>query len=102
MIARTWRGWTAREDAERYLVYLRETGLSAYGATPGNRGVFALRRIVGERAEFLLLSLWDAVEAIAAFAGEDIGRAVFYPEDDRFLVDRDTHVDHFEVVHVGK
>ena len=33
------------------------------------------------------------------FAGDDIGRAVFYPEDDRFLVERDDHVDHFEVVH---
>jgi heme-degrading monooxygenase HmoA len=99
MIARTWRGATAAADAERYLEYLRETGLRSYGETPGNRGVLALRRIVGDRAEFLLVSLWESEAAIRRFAGDDIGRAVFYPEDDRFLVDRDDHVDHFEVVH---
>lgn len=99
MIARAWRGWTSREDADSYLAYLHQTGLTAYRATPGNQGVFALRRISGERAEFLLLSLWESTDAIHAFAGEEIGRAVFYPEDDRFLVDRETHVDHFEVMH---
>jgi heme-degrading monooxygenase HmoA len=99
MIARTWRGATSAADAEAYLDYLRSTGLAAYRDTPGNRGVLALRRIVGDRAEFLLLSLWDSERAVRAFAGEDIERAVFYPEDERFLVARDEHVDHFEVVH---
>jgi hypothetical protein len=27
-----------------------------------------------------------------------MGRAVFYPEDDRFLISRDDQVDHYEVV----
>lgn len=99
MIARTWRGWTTREDADSYLDYLHKTGLAAYQATPGNRGVYALRRITAERAEFLLVTLWDSTEAIRAFAGEDIEQAVFYPEDDRFLVEREVHVDHFDVVH---
>jgi hypothetical protein len=30
--------------------------------------------------------------------GADIERAVFYPEDDRFLVGRDETVEHFDVV----
>ena len=47
---------------------------------------------------FLLVTLWESEEAIRRFAGDTPGRAVFYPEDDRFLVDRDEHVDHFEVV----
>jgi heme-degrading monooxygenase HmoA len=99
MIARTWRGWTSREDADSYLEYLHQTGLAAYRATPGNRGVYALRRIKGERAEFLLLTLWESNDAVRVFAGDDIDRAVFYPEDDRFLVDRERHVDHFDVVY---
>ena len=98
MIARTWAGATRAADADRYLDYLRATGLAAYRDTPGNRGVLALRRVVGERAEFLLLTLWDSEEAIRRFAGDDIGRAVFYPEDEGFLVARDEHVDHYEVV----
>ena len=97
MIARTWAGATRAADADVYLDYLKATGLGAYGATPGNRGVLALRRIEGDRAEFLILSLWESEEAIRRFAGDDIGRAVFYPEDDRFLVAREEHVNHYEV-----
>ena len=44
MIARTWRGWTRREDADAYVEYLRETGLKEYRATPGNLGAHLLRR----------------------------------------------------------
>ena len=98
MIARTWAGTTRAADAAAYLEYLHATGLAAYRATPGNRGVLALRRIEGERAEFLLLTLWDSVEAIQAFAGKDMEKAVFYPEDERFLVDRGERVNHYEVV----
>ncbi len=98
MIARVWRGVTTSADAEPYLVYLKETGLAEYRATPGNRGVFAFRRIVGERAEFVLLTLWDSEEAVRRFAGDDPARAVFYPEDDHYLIERGEIVDHFDVV----
>jgi heme-degrading monooxygenase HmoA len=98
MIARTWRGATKTQDAEAYLGYLHRTGLAEYRKTPGNRGVLGLRRIVKDRAEFLLISLWDSKEAIRQFAGDDIEKAVFYPEDERFLVERDQHVSHYEVV----
>jgi heme-degrading monooxygenase HmoA len=98
MIARTWRGATKAEDAEVYLQVLHETGFAQYRATPGNLGVLGLRRVADGRAEFLLLTLWESEEAIRRFAGDDISRAVFYPEDDRFLVDRDDRVNHFEVV----
>ena len=97
MIARTWAGATRAADADAYLSYLHATGLAGYRATPGNRAVLALRRLEGDRAEFLILSLWDSEDAIRRFAGNDIGRAVFYPEDDRFLVARDDHVNHYEV-----
>lgn len=98
MIARSWAGATRAADADAYLEYLRATGLAEYRATPGNRGVVALRRIAGDRAEFLLLTLWDSEEAIRRFAGDDIDRAVFYPEDDRYLVARDEKVRHYQVV----
>jgi len=98
MLARIWKGVTRAEDGDAYVRYLEETGLMESRRTPGNRGVLALRRVAGDRAEFITLSLWESVEAIRRFAGEDISRAVFYPEDDRFLVQRDDHVDHFELV----
>ena len=97
MIARVWRGVTSSKDADAYLTYLERTGLAAYRATPGNRAAFAFRRIVQDRAEFVLLTLWTSEDAIRQFAGPDHTRAVFYPEDERFLIERGERVDHFEV-----
>ncbi len=97
-IARLWRGATSETDANAYLAYMQETGIAEYRRTAGNCGVFVLRRIREGRAEFLLLTLWASEEAVRRFAGEDIGKAVFYPDDERFLISRDEYVDHFEVV----
>jgi len=98
VIARTWRGWTRREDADEYATYIEETGMRAYRETPGNRGAWMLRRDEGDRTEFVTLSYWDSLDAVRAFAGDDVERAVFYLEDDRFLVDRETRVLHYEIV----
>ena len=98
MIVRSWRGATGEGDAEAYLQYLHETGFSEYRATPGNLGVLGLRSIGEGRAEFLLLTLWESEEAIRRFAGDDIGRAVYYPQDERFLIEKDDRVRHFDVV----
>jgi heme-degrading monooxygenase HmoA len=98
MIARIWQGATKAEDADTYFDYVHQTGLTQYRATPGNLGVLALRRVVDGRAELLLLTLWESEEAIRRFAGDDIGHAVFYPEDERFLVEKEDRVSHYEVV----
>ena len=101
MIARTWRGAVRAVDADAYLDYLDQSGLAAFRATPGHRGAAVLRRIVGGQAEFVVLSLWDSMDAVRRFAGDDENRARFFPDDDRYLVARDLHVDHFDVVHAS-
>lgn len=98
MIARTWRGWTTAKDADAYVDYLMDTGMREYRNVAGNRAAYILRRAQGDRTEFVTLSFWDSMEAVAGFAGDDVERAVFYPEDDRFLVDRETTVAHYEVI----
>jgi len=102
MVVRTWRGWTNSEDAEAYTAYLEETGLKEYRGTPGNEGVLLLRRMVGEEAEFLLVSTWSSMEAVQRFAGDDPERAVFYPEDEKYLTRYDVHVDHYEQIPFGE
>jgi len=97
MIARIWRGNTRAEKADAYVGYVEETGLKQYRQTPGNRGAVVLRRIEGDTAEFLVLSLWDDLEAIRRFAGPEPEKAVYYPEDDRFLLGREPRVAHYEV-----
>ena len=94
---RTWRGWTRLEDTDAYAEYILGTGIDEYMATPGNQGAYIVSRPDGDRTEFLTISFWDSRESIVAFAGDDIDRAVFYPEDDRYLIDRETKVRHFTV-----
>jgi heme-degrading monooxygenase HmoA len=98
MIARLWRGWTSLEDANAYVDYLNESGIRAYRATPGNRGAWILRRSQQDRTEFITLSFWDSLDAIRGFAGENAEQAVFFPEDDRYLIDRELHIDHYELL----
>ena len=97
MIARIWRGAVRRRDGDAYAEYMRQTGVPAYAGTPGNRGVWMLRRDVDDRTEFVMFTLWDSLDAVKAFAGEDYETAVFYPEDDRFLVEREETSAHYEV-----
>ena len=98
MIARIWRGVVRSADADDYAVYIRETGFAEYGETAGNRGAWMLRRDEGERTEFITYSLWESYDAIRGFAGDDIEVAVYYPEDERYLVEREDTVRHYEIV----
>ena len=98
MIARRWRGAVRAEDGDAYVDYVRRTGIAAYEATPGNRGAWLLRRNVGDLVEIVTFTLWDSLDDVKAFAGEDYETAVFYPEDDRFLVERDLTATHHDVV----
>lgn len=98
MIARTWHGRVPTAKADDYYDYLRRTGLADYAATPGNRGVTVLRRTEGAVTHFLLLTMWESIEAIKAFAGPAYERAQYYPEDDDYLLEREPFVSHYEVL----
>lgn len=98
MIARLWHGMTAVARADEYLDYLNKTGVPDYRRTPGNRGVYVLRRTEGEIAHFLLVSLWESNDAIRQFAGEDLDVARYYPADKDFLLEFEPRVTHYEVL----
>jgi heme-degrading monooxygenase HmoA len=97
MIARIWKGAVRKEDGDAYAAYMQDTGVAGYARTPGNRGVWMLRRDVDDRTEFVMFTLWESLDAVKAFAGQDHETAVFYPEDERFLVDRDLTSVHYEL-----
>lgn len=98
MIAPVWKGTTTAEDAEPYVDYMVATGVTDIESTAGNRGVILARRVIEGVAEFTFISLWDSMESIKLFAGPNPERAVFYPEDDRYLVTRWRSVEHHDVV----
>jgi len=101
LIARIWRGSVKRADGDEYARYMEGTGLAGYTATDGNRGAYMLRRDEGDLTEFAMVTFWDSMDSITAFAGDDPEQAVFYPEDDRFLVERDLRVKHYDVHDTG-
>ncbi len=98
MIARIWHGITPAAKAEAYLDFLNQSGVPDYQATPGNRGVYVLRRVEGEVAHFTLISLWDSLEAVKGFAGPKPEVAHYYLEDKDFLLEFEPTVTHHEVV----
>lgn len=97
MLARIWRGRVPAGKSEAYLEYLHETGVKEYQATEGNQGVYILQRTEAGITEFLILTLWDSMEAIQRFAGEEVEKPVYYPEDKNFLLEFEPRVYHYEV-----
>ena len=98
MIARIWHGAVPQQRADEYHAYVLQTGIPGYQATPGNRGVYLLRRIEGDKVHFLLVSLWDSLDAIRAFAGPEVERARYFPEDAAYLVELEPTVVHYDVL----
>jgi antibiotic biosynthesis monooxygenase (ABM) superfamily enzyme len=97
VIARVWRGSTRAEDAEAYAAYVERSGVGPARELEGARGSLVLRRVQDGKAEFETIILFDSLENVRAFAGDDLEAAVFFPEDDRYLVDRELTVRHYEV-----
>ena len=98
MILRMWRGVVRTPRIAEYVDIVERTGMAGYRQTPGNLGAQLVTRDLGDgRTELLTLSWWDDLDRIRAFAGDDIDAAKYYPEDDEYLLDRDSVVAHFEV-----
>lgn len=97
-VVRMWRGVVRTEDRQRYADYIEQTGMREYRQTPGNQEAWMLSRDLGDgRTEIVTLSRWQSYAAIVGFAGDDIERAVFYPEDDAYLIERDLTVRHYRI-----
>ncbi len=96
------RRWTSRIrscDEQAYSDYIRRTGLEDYRKTPGNLGAQMLLRPLGDgTTEVTTLSWWSSMESITAFAGPDPEIARYYPDDDRFLLERPVSVEHHWIV----
>jgi heme-degrading monooxygenase HmoA len=97
MIARIWHGKTKASDADAYLDYLFKSGIPAFRATIGNKGAWVLRKIDRDTAHFITLSSWESRQAIVAFAGTDIEVAKYYAEDEKYLLELEPTVTHYEL-----
>ena len=97
MIARLWRGRADAANADAYFRHVTGTVFPELENLAGNRGAWLLRRELKNRTEFLAVTLWETRQAIEAFAGPDIGKAVVEPEARAVLVEFDDFASHYEV-----
>ena len=97
MIERVWRGWIAPARADEYARFLRDDFLPGAHSIPGYRGARVLRRDAEGEVEFLVITHFDSLDAIRAFAGEDLELAHVAPAA-RVLLDRwEERVAHYEI-----
>jgi hypothetical protein len=97
MIARHWRGWTKVQDADAYEDLLKRKVLPGLRRIVGYRGGYVLRLDGPEESEFVVVNLFDSVEAVRQFAGPNYAVAVFEPEARRLLVRFDPTAMHYDV-----
>ena len=102
MIAREWKARCPLRHKAGFIEYLYQTGVKETSETAGFKGAQIFTREVTVdtvgMVEITLISYWDALESIKAFAGEEVDVARLYPEDDKYQLQPDTFVSHYEVV----
>ena len=97
MIARIWHGRVSKERANEYADFLQERAVPDYGSVEGLQDLIFLRRSAEDTTHFVLITLWDSLEAVKKFAGEHPEKAKYYPEDDRFLLEKEDESALYEV-----
>lgn len=98
MISRQWRGLVKMECEEQYIEHLRSETFPVLGALPGFLRASILRRPLPEGVEFLIVTEWQSLESIRAFAGENVESAVVPPKAQGMLVEYDRVARHFEIL----
>ena len=98
MISRLWHGWTTRANADAYENLLRAEVLPGIHRVRGFKGAQLLRRASGEEVEFVTITLFDSIDAVKEFAGEDYEVAVVPPPARKLLARFDARSAHYETV----
>ncbi|HKS55979.1 MAG TPA: antibiotic biosynthesis monooxygenase [Steroidobacteraceae bacterium] len=98
MIARHWRGLVKRERADAYVEHLQSQTLPQLVQLAGFHDAKVLRRELPQGVEFLVVTIWESLDSIRAFAGTDVENAVVPPEARDMMVEYDRRARHFEVV----
>lgn len=98
MIARMWRGVAFPEKADEYVKHLQRSVLPELRQIEGFQEVFLMRKDTADAVEFIVLTMWESMDAIRKFAGEDAEVAVVATAAQALFRNYDSTVKHFEVV----
>jgi heme-degrading monooxygenase HmoA len=98
MIARAWTAEASGPNVAAYVRHVQDVVLPELASIPGHVGAYLLQRDVGARVEFMVLTLWESMEAVERFAGKTLDRAVIAPAAQALLEKYDTTVRHYQIV----
>ena len=98
MIARLWHGWTKPENADRYELLVATQVLPSFEQLKGYKGAYLLREDRESETEFVTLTLFEDLQAVRRFAGEDYETAVVPAEARQLLTRSDDRSKHYEIV----
>ena len=99
MISRHWKGIAKREEAERYVAHLKSDTLPRLADLAGFVRASILRREVSSGTEFQVITVWESLHAIRAFAGDDIEVAVVPPVAEAMMIEFDRRAAHYEIAY---
>ena len=99
MIVRTWHGRTRFSDGDAYEAFMIERAAPDYGSVAGLENLFFTRRDEGDVSHFLLVTIWDSIDSVRNFAGENPEIAKYYPEDDGYLLEKEDYSHNYQVFH---
>ncbi len=97
MIARIWHGRTKVEDFDEYTEFMKVKAIPDYKKTDGFVKLTFLRNVDNDIGHFTLITFWENIDVIKNFAGEDFEKAKYYAEDEKFLLEFEDKVIHYEV-----
>ena len=96
-IMRLWHGKVALEKADEYEKFMIKKAAPDYSSVDGLQKLYFQRKNEKAIAHFLLVTIWDSLEAVKNFAGDNPETATYYREDDDFLLEKEKHVSMYQV-----
>jgi hypothetical protein len=99
-MARIWRGWTTPANADAYQQIVSEEVLPGIAGRnlDGYHDAYLLRRDLEGEVEFVTIMLFDSLEHVRAFAGEDYEAAYVPPRARAVLARFDERSAHYETL----
>jgi uncharacterized damage-inducible protein DinB len=96
MITRIWHGKTKKEDSNIYRQYVIDSGIKEYQKTKGNLDAQIWQKDENEITHIWTVTRWKDFESIKAFAGGDYQKAKYYPKDEKYLLEFEPNVEHYQ------
>lgn len=101
MIARIWHGWTTFENADTYEQLLKNEVFPSIEnkRVKGYIKISLLKRVMKDEVEFITIMLFDNLDSVKEFAGNDYEKSYVPQEARNVLLRHDESSQHYEIIY---